>query len=168
MKIQVFLLLFYWLQAWGLRSLIGSIRAEGINTYDIPFSGHACTHLVLKEPNRKNNASTWKGQQKAHMAVGDNYPQNNSPLYIELMRFWLGAKRSGRKKKIPVQLLRPWRDLEVLSIAHEGFFEWNGGRKEENELLIVITQVCDSLLHVWQASFGSVTVNPVYGKAWAQ
>lgn len=62
-------------------------------------------------------------------------------------------RRSGglRKKKIPVQLLRPWRDLEALSIACEGLFEWNGGRKGENELSILITQACDSALAVWQA-----------------
>ena len=78
------------------------------------------------------------------MAVEDNYPKKNAVLCIWLMRFWWGAKRrsGGERKKIPEEILK------LSQTVCEGSFEWNGGRKGENELSIVITQACEFLLSV--------------------
>lgn len=85
-------------------------------------------------------------------------------LANEIFVRWENGKSEEDRKKILVQLLWPGGDLGAFSIVCEGLFERSTGRKGENELLIVITQAYESLLSVWQASFQSVLVDPVYGR----
>lgn len=147
----------YWVQAIVFRPLIGFIIARGINNMILSLSG---THILNDQKVLLLPKITSPKEQYQHLKKGSkNFIWQSKTITPRRMvssafSWWdFGEVEreevEDKEKKISVQLLWPWSDLEVLSIGCEGTFEWSSGRKGESELLILITQAHDSLLCVW-------------------
>lgn len=144
----------YWVQAIDFRPLIGSIMARGINNMIFSLSG---THilndqkvlLLRKITAQKNNTSTWKRAAKASCGSRRQLPQEEWPplhLVDEFLVRWKEKKWRTKKKNLSPITVTLKRFGSSLDSVCEGTFEWSSGRKGESELLILITQACDSLL----------------------